>query len=168
MRFLLRTILALAILTAFAVGVVALLVPTDFVRDQAIALVREKTGRTLEVRGGSSFTVFPSVGVALKDVILSNPPYVDAESMQALPAEYRHEPGHALAAGADGLLIVERILAGAGRHLQPDGLLVVEVGSGAARLEERFPRTPFTWLVFSEADVDVFCLAAPDLPVAPG
>lgn len=102
------------------------------------------------------------------DLIISNPPYVDAESMRELPAEYRHEPAHALAAGSDGLAIVERILADAGRHLERNGLLVVETGKGAALLEERFPRTPFTWLAFSEADVDVFCLAASELPVPAG
>lgn len=74
MRFILKTILALATLAVLAIGAVAFLVPTDAVRDRAIALVEEKTGRQLEVRGDTSFTFFPAVGVALEDVSLSNPP----------------------------------------------------------------------------------------------
>lgn len=74
MRFILKTILALATLAVLAIGTVAFLVPTDAVRDRAIALVEEKTGRQLEVRGDTSFTFFPAVGVALEDVSLSNPP----------------------------------------------------------------------------------------------
>lgn len=98
------------------------------------------------------------------DLIVSNPPYVDAAGMAALPPEYRHEPAHALAAGPDGLEVVERILAGARERLLPEGLLVVEVGRGGAELERRHPRTPFTWLSFESALVDVFALAAEDLP----
>lgn len=98
------------------------------------------------------------------DLIVSNPPYVDAAGMEALPAEYRHEPAHALAAGSDGLEIVERILAGARERLSPDGLLVVEVGRGGAALERSHPRTPFVWLAFESASVDVFALPAADLP----
>lgn len=98
------------------------------------------------------------------DLIVSNPPYVDASGMQALPPEYRHEPAHALAAGSDGLEVVDRILAGARERLAPDGLLVVEVGSGGAALERRYPRTPFVWLSFESASVDVFALGAADLP----
>ncbi len=98
------------------------------------------------------------------DLIVSNPPYVDAAAMAALPAEYRCEPASALAAGADGLAVIERILAGARERLTADGLLVVEVGRGAAALERRFPRTAFVWLSFEAADVDVFVLPATELP----
>lgn len=99
------------------------------------------------------------------DLIVSNPPYVDADAMAALPAEYRCEPASALAAGADGLAVVERILAGARERLTADGLLVVEVGRGAAALERRFPRTAFVWLSFGTVDVDVFVLPATELPI---
>lgn len=98
------------------------------------------------------------------DLIVSNPPYVDAAAMAALPAEYRCEPASALAAGPDGLDVVVPILAGARDRLRADGLLVVEVGHVADMLERRFPRTPFVWLSFDSADVDVFVLPAADLP----
>ncbi|MDX1609472.1 MAG: 50S ribosomal protein L3 N(5)-glutamine methyltransferase [Halofilum sp. (in: g-proteobacteria)] len=98
------------------------------------------------------------------DLIVSNPPYVDAAAMAALPAEYRHEPPTALAAGTDGLDVVERIVDGARARLTPDGLLVVEVGRGGPALERRYPRTPFTWLELAADEVDVFVLPAADLP----
>lgn len=79
------------------------------------------------------------------DLIVSNPPYVTAAAMRCLPPEYRHEPALALAAGEDGLDVVRRLLYDAGKHLRPRGLLVVEVGSGRAALEQAFPALPFTW-----------------------
>jgi ribosomal protein L3 glutamine methyltransferase len=78
------------------------------------------------------------------DVIVTNPPYVPARSMRALPAEYRHEPVMALGAGSDGLEIVNRILADAPRYLAPRGLLVCEVGE-ARRALEKASALPFTW-----------------------
>lgn len=79
------------------------------------------------------------------DLILSNPPYVTSAAMRRLPAEYRYEPGMALAAGRDGLELVRRILAGAPAHLSPGGLLVCEVGGGRRAVERAFPGMPFRW-----------------------
>ncbi len=79
------------------------------------------------------------------DLIVCNPPYVAARSMQRLPREYRHEPRTALAGGTDGLDAVRGIVLGAAAHLTPGGLLVVEVGSGRRRVERAFPQVPFTW-----------------------
>lgn len=79
------------------------------------------------------------------DLILSNPPYVTSAAMRRLPAEYRYEPGMALAAGRDGLELVRRILAGAPAHLSPGGLLVCEVGDGRRTVERAFPGMPFLW-----------------------
>ncbi|HEX6267386.1 MAG TPA: 50S ribosomal protein L3 N(5)-glutamine methyltransferase [Burkholderiales bacterium] len=79
------------------------------------------------------------------DLILSNPPYVATSVMRRLPAEYRHEPGLALAAGRDGLDLVARILAEAPAHLARDGLLVCEVGDGRKALGRRFAAAPLAW-----------------------
>lgn len=98
------------------------------------------------------------------DLVVSNPPYVTAEAMQSLPAEYRHEPEIALAGGDDGLDLVRRILHEADRHLKPDGMLVMEVGHARDRVEAAFPAVPFTWLEIGEADDAVFVLAKGELP----
>jgi len=86
------------------------------------------------------------------DLIVSNPPYVTTAGMRRLPLEYRHEPGVALAGGRDGLDIVRRILLQAPAHLNPGGLLVVEVGSGRRRVEHAFPGVAFTWPEGAERD----------------
>jgi ribosomal protein L3 glutamine methyltransferase len=96
------------------------------------------------------------------DLILSNPPYVDAPSMKRLPKEYRWEPALALAGGRDGLALVDRILREAPARLTPNGVLVVEIGHNRAALERKYPRMPFTWLETSAGDGFVFLLRRPD------
>jgi ribosomal protein L3 glutamine methyltransferase len=93
------------------------------------------------------------------DLIISNPPYVNAESMAELPEEYRHEPVNALASGADGLEATRKILAGAAAHLTDQGLLVVEIGHNRDAVLREYPRTPFTWLETSAGDAFVFFIA---------
>lgn len=97
------------------------------------------------------------------DIIVSNPPYVDAGAMADLPAEYRNEPALALAAGKDGTTIVRRILAGAPEYLSPEGILVCEVGDSEEALTAAFPAIPFVWLDFEFGGHGVFLLAAEDL-----
>lgn len=97
------------------------------------------------------------------DLIVSNPPYVNAESMAALPEEYRHEPSSALAAGEDGLDAIRAILHGAPNHLTQNGLLIVEVGHNREALERAFPQIPFTWLETSAGDEFVFLLGLDQL-----
>ena len=97
------------------------------------------------------------------DIIISNPPYVTAESMQQLPAEYRHEPVTALAGGDDGLDIVRSILQQAAAFLKPGGLLAIEIGHNRAAVEQNFPHYPFIWLSSSVSDDMIFILRAEDL-----
>jgi ribosomal protein L3 glutamine methyltransferase len=98
------------------------------------------------------------------DVILCNPPYVDAMSMAALPPEYQHEPVLALASGQDGLDFLRRLLPEAHARLKPRGVLVVEVGHNADVLEEAFPDVAFTWLETHAGPRHVFLLTRDDLP----
>lgn len=98
------------------------------------------------------------------DVIISNPPYVNAESMERLPKEYRHEPTLALESGHDGLDAVRRIHRDAGRHLNPGGVLVVEIGHNKDDLEKAFPNTDFLWLDTEGGEGHVFILTREQLP----
>jgi ribosomal protein L3 glutamine methyltransferase len=109
--------------------------------------------------------LFAPLGAKRYDLILANPPYVDAESLAAFPPEYAAEPRLAHAGGRDGLDIVRRILAEAGAHLTEEGALVCEVGRARARLEAAYPDLPFLWLDAeeSEAEGEVFVLSARDL-----
>ena len=97
------------------------------------------------------------------DVILSNPPYVNAESVAALPPEYQAEPALALGSGEDGLDATRQILAQAKAHLNPGGLLVVEIGHNRDALEAAYPALPFTWLDTESGDQFVFMLRREDL-----
>ena len=97
------------------------------------------------------------------DLIISNPPYVDAGGMAKLPPEFRHEPRMALAAGDDGLDLVHRILAEAPKHLTKSGGLVCEIGRGRPPLEAAYPRLPFIWLDTELSEGEVFWLSRSDL-----
>ncbi|MEP5569630.1 MAG: 50S ribosomal protein L3 N(5)-glutamine methyltransferase [Halioglobus sp.] len=97
------------------------------------------------------------------DLILSNPPYVDNEDLQSMPAEYHHEPELSLGSGPDGLELTRKILAQASEYLRDTGLLVVEVGNSWEALERRYPKVPFTWIEFEHGGHGVFALSAKEL-----
>jgi ribosomal protein L3 glutamine methyltransferase len=97
------------------------------------------------------------------DLIISNPPYVDAGGMAKLPPEFKHEPRLALAAGDDGLDLVRRILSDAPRHLTKNGGLVCEIGRGRTPLEAAYPSLPFLWLDTELSEGEVFWIGRNDL-----
>ncbi len=97
------------------------------------------------------------------NLIVSNPPYVNADSMSKLPQEYRHEPQLALAGGTDGMDLVRKIVAGAAERLTKNGILVVEIGNERAFAEAAFPDLELTWLSTSAGDDTVFLLTADQL-----
>lgn len=107
--------------------------------------------------------LFADIPQARYQLIIANPPYVDAEAMAALSPEFAHEPRLGLAAGNDGLSIVRSILAQAIDYLDDDGTLVVEVGDSAAALVAAYPDVPFTWVDFEHGGDGVFVLSAAEL-----
>jgi len=97
------------------------------------------------------------------DLIVSNPPYVDAEDMAVLSDEFLAEPRMGLEAGEDGLNLVERMLRQAPDWLEDDGLLVVEVGNSQQALSAKYPELPVTWVEFERGGEGVFCIGAAEL-----
>jgi ribosomal protein L3 glutamine methyltransferase len=108
--------------------------------------------------------LFSNLSKQRYDLIISNPPYVNAKSMLTLPEEYCHEPQIALASGDDGLVATRRIIHQAANYLNEDGMLIVEIGHNRKSLEKSFPQTPFTWLETSAGDEFVFMLKHSQLP----
>lgn len=97
------------------------------------------------------------------DLIITNPPYVDAETMADLPPEFRAEPGLALAGGEDGMDIVRRILAQAGKHLTETGGMICEIGTDREILDLEFPQIEFLWLDSAESSGEVFWVTSAQL-----
>jgi ribosomal protein L3 glutamine methyltransferase len=107
--------------------------------------------------------LFKPLGQRRYDLIISNPPYVDARGMAELPRECRAEPQLAFDGGADGLEVIRRILGEARQHLTPQGGLLCEIGRGRDWLEAAFPQLPLLWLDTEESDGEVFWIGAADL-----
>jgi ribosomal protein L3 glutamine methyltransferase len=107
--------------------------------------------------------VFSGVEGLSYDLIVTNPPYVDQEDVDALPQEYLHEPEMGLGSGYDGLDIVREILAQASNHLNDDGVLICEVGNSQIHVENVYPQVPFTWLTFEHGGHGVFMLTKAEL-----
>jgi ribosomal protein L3 glutamine methyltransferase len=131
----------------------------------ALQVARKNVGdhrmtRRVRLRQGDLFA--PLKGERY-DLIVSNPPYVDARGMRSLPPECRHEPALAFDGGKDGIAVVRRIVDEAGAHLNPGGGLLCEVGRCKPALERAYPRMPFLWLDSEESEGEVFWLDAGQL-----
>lgn len=107
--------------------------------------------------------LFSSLAGVHYDLIICNPPYVDAKELENMPAEYHHEPKIGLEAGQDGLVFVKKILQEASNFLTPEGVLIVEVGQSQTSLMEQYPEVPFMWLDFQSGGEGVFLLTAEQL-----
>ena len=107
--------------------------------------------------------LFDSIPQQAFDVIVSNPPYVDAEDMSILSEEFKREPEIGLSAGEDGLALVDRILAQAGDFLSEQGVLIIEVGNSQAALEQKYHFLPMTWIEFEYGGHGVCAIQAQDL-----
>ena len=107
--------------------------------------------------------VFSGVEGQSYDLIVTNPPYVDQEDVDALPQEYLHEPEMGLGSGVDGLDIVREILSQAANHLNDNGILICEVGNSQMHVEYVYPQIPFTWLIFENGGHGVFMLTKSQL-----
>jgi ribosomal protein L3 glutamine methyltransferase len=133
----------------------------DISRDALAVAARNVAGHGLEDRVTLyQGNLFEAVGEARYDLIITNPPYVDASGMASLPRECLHEPRLAFDGGADGLDIVRRIVDESGDHLMPGGGLLCEIGRGRAVLEDAYPDLPLLWLDTEESAGEVFWLPA--------
>ena len=153
-----------AIAIACAMALPGAVIDAVDISDAALELARENCiAHGVEDRVRLSISDIYSEVRGRYDLIVSNPPYVDAETMASLDPEYRHEPQIGLEAGVDGLDCVRRILAGAHGHLRVDGVLVCEVGASRPALEHVFPTLNFTWLEFERGGEGVFLLTEAQL-----
>lgn len=107
--------------------------------------------------------LFAAVEGQVYDIIVSNPPYVDADDLASMPAEYGHEPALALGSGPDGLDITRRILKQAADLLTDEGLLVVEVGNSEVHLMESLPELPLIWVELEQGGNGIFVITAQEL-----
>ncbi len=126
----------------------------------ALNVTRHGLGERIVLRRGDGLAAAEGV----YDVVLCNPPYVNRASMDALPAEYRAEPAVALAGGEDGMDFVRLLIPGVGRHLAPDGCLVLEIGHERAHFEAAFPALQPVWLETSAGEDQVLLLTREALP----
>ena len=135
----------------------------DALEVAAINIHNHDVGSRVTAIQSDLFAAFEKDHLGSFDLIVSNPPYVDAQDMAQMPAEFNHEPELALASGDDGLDFTRRLLRQASQYLSAQGVLIVEVGNSAEALERAFPDVPFTWLEFTQGDDGVFMLTSAQL-----
>lgn len=125
---------------------------------------RHNLSEQIEIYQGDLFESLPSPNEDnLFDLIICNPPYVNATSMANLPAEYHAEPEISLAGGSDGMDLVRKIIANAKDYLKPEGALVLEIGNEAKNFSDAFPEINVTWLEVSAGEDQVLLIQAEDL-----
>jgi ribosomal protein L3 glutamine methyltransferase len=125
---------------------------------------RHNLSEQIQIHQGDLFESLPPPNEEnLFDLIICNPPYVNATSMANLPPEYHAEPEISLAGGADGMDIVRKIIANAKDYLKPEGALVIEIGNEAKNFSDVFPEISVTWLEVSAGDDQVLLIQAEDL-----
>ena len=125
---------------------------------------RHNLSEQIEIHQGDLFESLPPPNEEnLFDLIICNPPYVNATSMANLPAEYHAEPEISLAGGVDGMDIIRKIIANAKDYLKPEGALVIEIGNEAKNFSDAFPEISVTWLEVSAGDDQVLLIQAEDL-----
>ena len=155
---------SLAVLAAMAwpdVQVVATDLSADALAVAARNVVRHGLQHRITLALGNGLTALqhsPAGTPCSFDLILCNPPYVNQASMDTLPPEYRAEPALALAGGADGMDFIRPLLADAARHLNDDGVLVLEIGHERQHFEAAFPTLPVVWLATQETDDQVLLI----------
>ena len=158
---------SLAILAAMAwpeVHVLATDLSADALAVAALNVQRHGLEGRVRLAQGDGWAAVDALGEpAPFDLILCNPPYVNARSMAALPAEYRAEPEMSLAGGADGMDFIRPLLAGLAPHLARDGVLVLEIGHEIEHFHRAFPRLPIIGLPTSAGDEQVLLIEAPAL-----
>jgi ribosomal protein L3 glutamine methyltransferase len=148
---------SLAVIAALAypeVSVDAADVSEDALAVARINVDKHKLGSRIRLQPSDLLDALPGP----YDLILCNPPYVNSQSMAALPAEYRAEPAIALAGGEDGMDLVRRILRDAPSRLSPEGVLVLEIGHERSHFERAFPRAEVAWLPTSAGDHQVLLM----------
>lgn len=127
-------------------------------------LDRHHLSEQIELYQGDLFSALPSPSDDTRfDLMICNPPYVNAQSMASLPLEYHAEPEISLAGGSDGMDLIRKIISQAKDYLKPDGALVLEIGNEAKNFSDAFPEIPVTWLEVSAGDDQVLLIMAADL-----
>jgi ribosomal protein L3 glutamine methyltransferase len=159
---------SLAILLALRypdIAVTATDISSDALALASLNIEKYDLKQNIELFCGSMFTPLDSLSPTPKfDVIVCNPPYVNATSMRSLPQEFLHEPSIALAGGEDGMSIIEQLIFSAKKYLQNQGVFILEIGNERTNFLQRFPNIAVQWLQVFSGKEQVLLIKAQDLP----